>query len=111
MQSRIQAPVALNSRLLPLRRASATIFRRAAGQLARAKVSAAPSIHQPAEPQGILQRQRLAGMRTGACAASPISNARLRDRVGRVATSSVAVTTMSSAASESRDRIVPASGS
>jgi hypothetical protein len=40
-----------------------------------------------------------------ACAASPISSVRLRDHVGNVATSSVAVTTIFSAASSNRGRL------
>ena len=72
IRSRIQAPVALNSRLLlPLRRASATIFsargRRSASKFWKVSAELLPVLHQPAEPHRILQRERgaLAGMRAG----------------------------------------------
>jgi hypothetical protein len=98
--------VALNSRLLlPLRRAIATIFSARGRRSASKAWKVAPS----SWPSCIRRANRIASSRASeapwpacglvACAASPISSERLRDQVGSVATSSVSVTTMFSAAS------------
>ena len=66
MRSRIQAPVGENSRLLlPLRRASATIFsargRRWASKVLERRAEFLIELHLPAEPQRVLQKQQPVG--------------------------------------------------
>ena len=106
MRSRIQAPVgaelALAVAVAAGHRDDLLRARAALGlEILEGQAEFLTVLHQPAEPHRVLQRERsaLAGMRAGGVRGVADQKRALRDQVGKVATSSVSVTTMFSAAS------------